>query len=124
MPGRGGPGAPAGTGASGNIDDRRRDLHNRDCDAALINCGDDEVWFRARPARRYRLRTDASGEIILVRKPSPEFFLRLSIASPLVDIDDAQVSIEKLWWREAFANTDVDLRFREQAVRAARRRAP
>jgi hypothetical protein len=43
---------------------------------------------------------------------------------PLVDIEDDQVSIEKLCWRVAFANTDVDPRFRDQAMRAARRRAP
>jgi hypothetical protein len=122
MPGRGAPRAPAGTGAPGNIDDRR--LQNRDCDAALVDCGDDEVWFRARPARQYRLRTDATGDIVLVRKPSPEFFLHLSIALPQVDIDHAQVSTEKLRWREAFAYTDVDPRFPEQAMRAAPRRVP
>jgi hypothetical protein len=101
----------------------RWDLHSRDCDAALVDCGDDEVWFKARPARRYRLRTDASGDIILVRKLSSEFFLHLSIALPLVDIDDDEVGIEKLWWRVTFADTDVDPRFRDQAMRAARRRA-
>jgi hypothetical protein len=59
----------------------------------------------------------------LVCKFSSEFFLHLSITLPLVDIDDAQVSIEKLWWRVAFANADVDPRFRNQVMPVSRRRA-
>jgi hypothetical protein len=54
---------------------------------------------------------------------SPEFFIRLSVDLPLVDIDDDEASVEKPWWRVTFADTDVDPRLRDQAMRPARRRA-
>jgi hypothetical protein len=70
---RTGPRAPAGTGAFGNIDDRQRALDSRNCDEPLADHDADAEWFRALPGRQHRLRTDASGDIVLVRKLSSDF---------------------------------------------------